>query len=223
MPQASTTPSAPPAQSATPSPTAVIVDGTPIATTATAAEIYQALRAQRRELDNQLDRLRDEREDIANELREGPASDADRAGLDQRLVQVDQQIASVGGRLAEADARVAGAAGVPGATVEPPRPDPWQYGPPEEVVMMGIFFGSVLLFPIMIAFARRVWRRSTLAPALPAEFGDRLGSMERAIDAVAIEVERIGEGQRFVTQLLAERATAAGLPAGPSTGGARRG
>ena len=81
--------------------------------------------------------------------------------------------------------------------------------------------------------ARRVWRRSTLAPALPAEFGDRLGSMERAIDAVAIEVERIGEGQRFVTQLLAERATAAGLPAGvsagsspgaPSTpGGARRG
>jgi hypothetical protein len=35
-----------------------------------------------------------------------------------------------------------------------------------------------------------------------------MATMERGIDAIAVEVERIGEGQRFVTQLLAERAEA---------------
>lgn len=35
---------------------------------------------------------------------------------------------------------------------------------------------------------------------------DRLGRMEQAIDAMAVEVERISEGQRFTAKLLAERA-----------------
>ena len=34
---------------------------------------------------------------------------------------------------------------------------------------------------------------------------ERLERIEQAIDAVAVEVERIAEGQRFVTKLLAER------------------
>jgi hypothetical protein len=33
----------------------------------------------------------------------------------------------------------------------------------------------------------------------------RLDRMERALDAIAIEIERLGEGQRFTTKLLAER------------------
>ena len=34
---------------------------------------------------------------------------------------------------------------------------------------------------------------------------DRMASPERGLDAVALEIERIGEGQRFLTQALAER------------------
>lgn len=34
---------------------------------------------------------------------------------------------------------------------------------------------------------------------------NRLQHLEQAIDAIAIEVERISEGQRFTTKLLAER------------------
>jgi hypothetical protein len=34
---------------------------------------------------------------------------------------------------------------------------------------------------------------------------DRLERMEQAIDAIAVEVERIAEGQRFTTRLLSER------------------
>lgn len=33
---------------------------------------------------------------------------------------------------------------------------------------------------------------------------DRLKHLENAVDAIAVELERIGEGQRFVTKLLAE-------------------
>jgi hypothetical protein len=36
--------------------------------------------------------------------------------------------------------------------------------------------------------------------------------MEQALEAVAVEVERMSEGQRFVTRLLADRATSAALP-----------
>ena len=33
----------------------------------------------------------------------------------------------------------------------------------------------------------------------------RLERMEQAIDSIAIEIERVSEGQRFVTRLMAER------------------
>ena len=35
---------------------------------------------------------------------------------------------------------------------------------------------------------------------------ERLARIEQALDSVAIEVERISEGQRFTTKLLADRA-----------------
>ena len=35
----------------------------------------------------------------------------------------------------------------------------------------------------------------------------RLERIEQAVDAIAIEVERISEGQRFTTKLLTERAS----------------
>ena len=41
------------------------------------------------------------------------------------------------------------------------------------------------------------------APALMSgEVMERMTAIERAVEAVAIEVERLGEGQRFVVQLL---------------------
>jgi hypothetical protein len=44
------------------------------------------------------------------------------------------------------------------------------------------------------------------ASALSAGQPDaRLERLEHAVDAIAVEMERVGEGQRFVTKLLAER------------------
>jgi hypothetical protein len=43
-------------------------------------------------------------------------------------------------------------------------------------------------------------------PATPGAFNDRLSQLEQSVDAVAIEVERIGEGQRFMTRVMTENA-----------------
>ncbi len=58
--------------------------------------------------------------------------------------------------------------------------------------------------PMARALARRM-ERGPLQPSLPPEVTARLERMEQAIDSIAIEVERISEGQRFTTKLLAER------------------
>ena len=44
--------------------------------------------------------------------------------------------------------------------------------------------------------------------APPRETIDRLTRIEAAVDAMSVEVERISEGQRFVTKVLSERSTA---------------
>jgi hypothetical protein len=60
--------------------------------------------------------------------------------------------------------------------------------------------------PIARAYARRIDTRTTAAPAiLPVEVAQRLAAIEQAVDSVAVEVERISEGQRFTTKLLSER------------------
>jgi hypothetical protein len=54
-----------------------------------------------------------------------------------------------------------------------------------------------------------VWiRRPRGTAALPHELSERLERIERAVDVTALEVERIGEGQRFLTRALGERAVA---------------
>jgi hypothetical protein len=58
----------------------------------------------------------------------------------------------------------------------------------------------------MRAFANRFERRGAPPAALAPEVTAHMERLEQAIEAVAIEVERISEGQRYTTKLLAERA-----------------
>ena len=61
--------------------------------------------------------------------------------------------------------------------------------------------------PLVVALSKK-WQREAEAPRAPAalpEVAGRLEHIEQAIDAMAVEIERISEGQRFVTKLLAER------------------
>ena len=172
--------------------------------------VYEAMRQQRNELENQLERLEDQREEISDQLRTPTVGGADQRGLESRLATIDGRIASVEQQLAEADAAVARAAAIPGA-VQPPPPPPRRQGPPEEVFVLAGVFMFVVILPLVIAYARRIWRRGAAAVAsIPQDIYERFSRLDQAIDSVAIEVERIGEGQRFLTRLHAERGLGAG-------------
>jgi hypothetical protein len=73
---------------------------------------------------------------------------------------------------------------------------------------------TVLGFPLVRLLARRLERRDPdTAPALQ-KIEERLTRLEAGVDSIAIEVERISEGQRFTAKLLAERASEGSRPAG---------
>lgn len=188
---------------------AVIVDGKQVVIdgklTSSPQAIYRGMQAQREELGNQMERLKDERRDISNRLngQEG-LNAADKAGLEKRLGTIDARIEALDKQMATADAQVASAAAIPGAIVE--RPPEVRHGPPEEVFILGGIFMFVAIMPISIAYARRIWRRSAAAvAALPHDIVERFTQIDQAVESIAVEVERIGEGQRFITRVLAEQ------------------
>jgi hypothetical protein len=78
----------------------------------------------------------------------------------------------------------------------------------EDIVIPIALFITVIIvsigWPIARAIARAIDRK-TLTPPTPPEVLERLERMEQSIDAIAVEVERISEGQRFTTKLLSER------------------
>ena len=192
----------------------VQVDGrTIIGDIARPSAILQAAREQRGELRNQLERLEERRSDLRQELTETPQSEAvSRQGLEQRIVGIDQQIVAMEKQLTEADAAVARAAGIPGAIVPPVREI--RTGPPEEAFVLGGIFIFVVLLPLAIAYSRRIWKRTgTIISQVPHEVSDRLTRIEQAVDAIAVEVERVGEGQRYVTNLFADHSRLLGAGA----------
>jgi hypothetical protein len=80
---------------------------------------------------------------------------------------------------------------------------------PDLVIISGTIITALIGFPLVRAIARRIEGRRDSLPN--SEILDRLQAIEQAIDAMAVEVERIGEGQRFTTQLLGSKASQLGL------------
>jgi len=178
-----------------------------------ASAIYEGFRAQRRELNNQLDKLESTRREITSQLEDVSAGSPERKPLETRMTDIDSRITTVDQMLASNATDISKAAAIPGAVVEPPRVI--NEGPPQEAYALGGIFMLVVLLPISVAFARRIWRRSAAAvAAFPREIGERLLRMEQALEATAVEVERIGEGQRFLTRLFTEGEGARSLGAG---------
>lgn len=65
-----------------------------------------------------------------------------------------------------------------------------------------------VVFPMVLAVTRYIWKRAGSAPEqprVPDETARRVAEMQQSIDAMAVELERISENQRFVTKLLAGR------------------
>ena len=171
------------------------------------AAIYEALQNQRSVLQGQLDELTSERADLIRQIRnagENGLTGPSKTGLDERIANIDKRIAGVDGQIALVDAQVAKAAAVPGAVV--PRPEIVRSGPPEEAFVLGGLFMIIVGLPLSIAFARRIWKRTTtVVQSVPADLMARIQRIEHAVETSGLEIERIGEGQRFITKLFSEK------------------
>jgi hypothetical protein len=79
----------------------------------------------------------------------------------------------------------------------------------EAIVAIGGMIMSVLIvlgLPFAIVQARKLWKKDSAAQMTSSSATDhRLERIEQAIDAMAVEVERVAESQRFMTKLMSDR------------------
>lgn len=81
------------------------------------------------------------------------------------------------------------------------------------VALASIVMTGLILYPLVRALARRLeGSPPKKAPELASGNDPRLERMEQAIEAIAVEIERISEAQRFTTRLLSERNSPSALP-----------
>jgi hypothetical protein len=210
-------PPAPPAIPAQPVPNVVRVGSLPGGTLT--RQDVNALRARRSELSDQLESATGRRRQLAEQVRR--ADGVNKTGLESRLAVLDQRILRIESELDEVGQQLASPQAAQIAGTSPPM----NFGPqvrfanidPEPILICFILF---VMSPIALSNSRLVWKRGSRmgssAPALATESTQRLERIEQAMDAIAIEVERVSEGQRFVTRILSERAGGA-LGASPQS------
>lgn len=159
----------------------------------------RALRNRREGLSDQLISVQGRRDDVADALR--TADPAARQGLqdrlavlDERIVQLERDIAITGRELTSASA---GLAVVSESPMTPDTSDGPAFG-------FGLLSGVILV--ALYSWVRRLGRggRSREQGAIGGVPAEQLMRLEQSIDAIAVEVERISEGQRFTARLMAE-------------------
>lgn len=215
---------APQAPTPTPPPRPVIVvpgthgsDAITISTPRTAADL-DALRARREELSNQLQSVDGRRSRLISQLKNtgDPVVTEGLRGrlalLDARQLQLESDIQTTGQQLTSASA------GLIATTSSGPMLAGLGSG---QVLALSIVFTVCVLGPLAIGFARTLFKRAsrpTPPPVVFNEMAQRLERVEGSVDAIALEIERISEGQRFVTKLLSESQPAPMLGAGQRSG-----
>ncbi len=169
------------------------------------SEQLDRLVQQRREFSEQLSSVSARRRELSSEIRNAPEG-ASRAGLesriqilDQRILQLETDLALTGRAIAAAPSELRTSTSQPSQTS----------GAFEDGVFAGGFFSLLFAIPVVLYFARRRWKKGAGSkPAnrseLQGESAQRLERLEQGMESIAIEIERVSEGQRFVTKLLSE-------------------
>ncbi len=182
-----------------------------------------ALNARREELSRQLISVDGRRSKLISQLKQTADPTAikglqDRlALLDSRQLQLESDIQLTGEQLTSP------AAGFIASTAAPPV---FAGLSQKEIMTLSVLSIVLIWFPLAFAAARSLWKRSNrpgLPPTAFTETAQRLERLEASVDAIAIEIERVSEGQRFVTKLLSESQPAPMLGAGQRTPEAVRG
>jgi hypothetical protein len=188
----------------------------PIAVPRTARDI-EALKNRREELSTQLQSVDGRRSKLMKELKQTGDPTAIK-GLEARLAQLDSRQLQLESALDQTGQQLSSpAAGLIAGTSAAPAFGGFSN---KEVVTVSIFSIVFVLFPLAIGVAKSMFRRANRPgppPGVFTETAQRLERLESSVDAIALEVERISEGQRFVTKLLSEGQPAPMLGAGQRT------
>lgn len=170
-------------------------------------EIVHALQQQAIIMKAQLDAMAASRRDMMNRLH--AAGPVDAARLQELMASHDANTAELHSRLLEVNAKVAELQNGEQHSMQPPPMLPGNSGfpiDPDAITAVFLIFSIGLIVPLSVALTRRLWRRpQPAAPAGENVSSARLDRLEQAVDAIAIEVERVAESQRFVAKLLSER------------------
>lgn len=203
-------PEAPAAPAQAPRPatiTTVGADAKPLtlSSPATQAEV-EALVRQRSELANQLTSAAERRVGLVSQLRTAPDGVAS-TGIEERIKVLDQRILQLESDLASTGRLIALAPGdlvaIASRNNSPPQGGGAHF---EEGMTLGVF---LTLGFVALVMGFRHWRRRKHKPLRKTEpviESQRLERLEQGMEAIAIEIERVSEGQRFVTKLLSEAA-----------------
>ena len=164
----------------------------------------EVLQVQAQAINAQLNVLRSQQRDILRSLRGGDAQA--RAVTMEQLGTVNAQMTALTGQLASVEAQLAIRQGQTARMYPPTMPMRRPGMDPDVVAGLWFAFIFAVLMPISIGVARRIWRgKSVPAPVRNDDSVQRLERLEHAIDTIAIEIERVSEGQRFMTKIMAER------------------
>lgn len=196
----------------------------------TRAEL-EAMSARRGELQGQLRASEGRRFELSQQA-EATRPDA-RAGLTQRMATLDTRIVQLERQIQQLDDAIAtglanpeiarpgadvaiGTAGPPIPAIPPIPPFPidgWAMVPPREGLFIpvngrtllagGLVSLSLLALVGWLAFRYALARMSRLA-GITAGSASQTNQLQQSVDAIAVEVERISENQRYVTKLLGQ-------------------
>jgi len=174
------------------------------------SEQIAALRSQANEVKLTISDL-EVRKNQLGEQRRSLSADIDHSRIDKQLADAEHDLAASRIQLESMDAQIhdlettrdMARLGITGTTTMPPMPPEPLIGR-EQVMISGVAVFA-LLVPIVLAYTRRIWKRGSRVQSANPGDSERLLRMEQAIESIALEVERIGEGQRFTTKLLTDR------------------
>ena len=165
---------------------------------------FQALVAKRAELEMQIETVTDRRQELEQQLED--ASGATRTGLEARIRLLDERATRLEQQVLENDELIAqsiaggAATGQAGTTVA----SETKLFTREDMgaAMVGEALVLVLFF---VWLYRRGMRRARerFSRGAPGD-AHRIEQLQNSVDAIAVEVERISEGQRFVSKMLNE-------------------
>jgi len=179
-----------------------------------------ALLLKRNELQNQLESLTRRRQSLATQRQRVSASSG--GELDARMALIDQRSAQIEQEIFQADEAVATAMGrgialdasarsqITSSTSQPLTESAMRSlirNQVSDAVMESMLMTGLVVFGAAVVWKgiRRLFRKKKPAPAAIPDPTARLEQLQQSMDVIAIEVERISEGQRFMARTLNDR------------------